>query len=192
MAAIAISGGIGTGKSTLIHSLKKRGYTVVLTDQLAQECLNQPEIIAKVTSKYPQLLGLDQKKLRSSLAEIVFTDTKELDFIEKLIHPCVQQKITEIKRDFQGEFLFVEVPVLRAVTNYDFVVIVDSPQDVRIARLIDRGLDIADIQNRIANQPQENDFLAIADLIFDGTISNSKYEESVSNLISKIESSINV
>lgn len=192
MAKIAISGGIGAGKSRLAAALANRGYRVIEADSIAKNCLESETLKQQVVLKYPELSGLSRVEFRSDLANIVFTDKTQLVWLEALIHPCVTQQINALESEVSPEPLFVEVPVLHAAQQYDFLVVVTAPLSVRINRLLSRGMDQVDIQNRILSQPEDEEFLAAADFVFDGTASSDNYEAEIDDMLAVIRKVFNV
>ena len=191
MAKIAISGGIGAGKSTLAQNLRMRGYQVLDADQIAHECLMKPDLIAKVASRFPQLGELTGLEFRRELAKIVFAYPQELSWLESLIHPCVKARISELHQASGAKLFFVEVPLLAAAKAYDYLIVVTAPESVRIARLTHRGLDSTDIHNRLVNQPSEEEYVAAADFIFDGQLQDKAAELALTALLEKLEDKIN-
>lgn len=190
MAKIAISGGIGAGKSTLAKRLLGRGYPVIDADQIAKECLNQPFVINQVTQRFPELNGLAEPDFRKALARIVFQSPDELAWLESIIHPYVKKSINELYEASNNELFFVEVPVLAATKDYDHVLVVAAPERVRIERLKNKGFDEIDIQNRLLAQPDTENFLAAADFIFDGELSDNDAEKALTELLSELTKKI--
>lgn len=190
MAKIAISGGIGSGKSVLANALRSRGKTVLDADLLAKECLDSSTIRSQVLIAFPALRGVPEEDLRKELARLVFTDPASLRTLESLIHPCVAERISVIEKESKSP-IFVEVPVLAAAETYDLLITVSAPDQTRIARLRAKGMDEQDIYNRMAVQPSSEEFIRSADLVFDGNISNKEYEDAVSGLIAQVDGLIN-
>lgn len=186
MAKIAISGGIGSGKSVLANALRSRGKTVLDADLLAKECLDSTTIRSQVLIAFPALRDVPGEDLRKELAKLVFTDPSSLRTLESLIHPCVAERISAVEKQSKSP-IFVEVPVLAAARTYDLLITVSAPDQTRIARLRAKGMDEQDIYNRIAVQPSNEEFIRSADLVFDGSISNKEYEDAVSSLIAQVD-----
>ncbi len=190
MAKIAISGGIGSGKSVLANALRSRGKTVLDADLLAKECLDSTTIQSQVLIAFPALRDVPAENLRKELARLVFADPASLRTLESLIHPCVAERISVIEEQSKPP-IFVEVPVLAAAETYDLLITVSAPDQTRIARLRAKGMDEQDIYNRMAVQPSNEEFIRSADLVFDGSIDNKEYEDAVSSLIAQVDGLIN-
>lgn len=186
MVKVSISGGIGSGKSRLGSLLKNQGFKVLDADLLAKNCLDLATIKKAVFIKFPELADLDDLIMRKKLAAIVFSDKLALRWLEDLIHPCVQDEITKFTKNNPVEIIFVEVPVLAATKDYDFRVVVTAPMELRIARLKQRGLDALDIFNRISSQPTQEEFIASADLVLDGSAEDAEFEKAGLQLIAQI------
>ncbi|MFZ9283120.1 MAG: dephospho-CoA kinase [Candidatus Nanopelagicales bacterium] len=190
MAKIAISGGIGSGKSVLANALRSRGKTVLDADLLAKECLDSSTIRSQVLIAFPALRDVPAENLRKELARLVFTDPASLRTLESLIHPCVAERISVIEKQSKSP-IFVEVPVLAAAQTYDLLITVSAPDQTRIARLRAKGMDEQDIYNRMAVQPSNEEFIRSADLVFDGSIGSKEYEDAVNGLIAQVDGLIN-
>jgi dephospho-CoA kinase len=190
MAKIAISGGIGAGKSTLAKRLIARGYRVLDADKLAKDCLSKPLVIAEVTKRFPELDKLGEPDFRKALAGIVFQSPNELTWLESLIHPCVKSSVNEQYQSSKNKLFFVEVPVLAATKDYDHVLVVNTPERIRIERLRSKGFDEVDIRNRLLAQPDNQEFIAAADFVFDGELSDTEAEMALTELLSDLTKKI--
>ena len=166
--------------------LKNQGFKVLDADLLAKNCLDLATIKNAVFIKFPELADLDDLIMRKKLAAIVFSDKLALRWLEDLIHPCVQDEITKFTKNYPVEIIFIEVPVLAATKDYDFRVVVTAPMEIRIARLKQRGLDALDIFNRISSQPTQEEFIASADLVLDGSAEDAEFEKAGLQLIAQI------
>lgn len=103
---IAITGKIGTGKSTLAKKIRKKTHAKILEmDKIAHLVLKKPEIIQKIIKIFPENEILTAKKSidRSKLAKIVFNDAEKLDLLEKITHPpmkkIMQEEIKKAKKE---------------------------------------------------------------------------------------------
>lgn len=189
MAKIAISGGIGSGKSRLGASLHARGELVLDADLLAKDCLGSEFIRQALVSRFPELANLTESKLRSKLAAIVFTQPEELTWLESVVHPCVKKKIDKFALEHKDKDIFVEIPVLEAAKDYDELVVVTAPIDLRIKRLRERGLDDFDIFNRMNNQPHEDDFRAATKFQIDGSLNDDEFNQAVAQVLIDLDAS---
>ncbi len=147
MLRVGLTGGIGAGKSAVAALLAARGAVVIDADQLAREVV-EPETdgFGRVVAAFgPKVVGPDGRLDRPRLAEIVFNDPARLATLNAIVHPRVAARTAELAASApENSVLVVDVPLL--VENhlegaYDVVLVVDAPDDVRIARLTGpRGL----------------------------------------------------
>lgn len=148
MPVIAITGGLGSGKSTVRRFFEELGAAGIDTDQLAREVVGPGTEGAK---KVREVFGgscfdsrgrLDRRKI----AEIVFHDRIALQRLESILHPLIRQAESEIVSGYlkkgQGRTIVVEVPLLTEggrASAYDGVILVTAPQEVRLDRLEKAG-----------------------------------------------------
>lgn len=190
MPKIAISGGIGSGKSTLGDALRQKGFMVLDADKLAKACLDDESIQALVAQRHPKLVHLHGLEFRKALADIVFNDQAELHWLERLIHPCVHLLIEREATPVE-KLVLVEVPVFAALSDYDQVVFVKTPLEKRLIRLRDRGMSEEEIQARMSNQPTDQEFESKANFIFQGHSSAEDYQKNLNELISWLKGTVN-
>lgn len=171
MLDIGLTGGIGSGKSTVARLLAARGAVVVDADELAREALAPgSEGLARVVELFgPDVLGRDGALDRAALAARVFSDPEALARLEAVVHPAVAE-LTSRRRQAAGERAVVvhDVPLLVEKglgDRYDLVVVVDAPDDVRLARLEARGMSEGDARARMAAQADRETRLAAADVV---------------------------
>ncbi|PDW41365.1 dephospho-CoA kinase, partial [Helicobacter pylori] len=171
--AIALTGGIGTGKSTTIKILESQGYKILDADKIAHQLLQEHrlEIAQHFGSDILEKGILNRKKLGA----IVFKDPNELKWLEDFLHPlireCMLKKAYELEKNHQAYFLdiplFFEVggkkryPVSRVVLIY-------APRTLQIERLLERDkLKEAEILQRLACQMDIEQKRAMSDYIID-------------------------
>jgi dephospho-CoA kinase len=171
---VGLSGGIGSGKSTVARLLAGRGAVVVDADSIAREVVQpgRPGFDAVVERFGPEVVGADGALDRPALAAKVFGDSEALAALNGIVHPLVAQetarRITEVP---SGTIVIADVPLLveAARGGYELVVIVEAPEDVRLERLAARGLDPADARRRMAAQATDAQRRAVADVILDNS-----------------------
>ena len=108
---IAITGGIGSGKSTVSNILRDKGYPVYSCDEIYKELINSKAYIKEIEKAFPGVVkqGEIDKK---SLAEIIFTNEQERIRLNKIAHPLVMQTLFERMNKTEREIVFAEVPLL--------------------------------------------------------------------------------
>ena len=176
MILISLTGGIGSGKSTVARGLVARGAVLLDADAMVRDMQRSGETVfeAMVERWGPGIL-LDSGELdRAAVAGIVFNDQAELDALESMIHPAVRaemtRRITELAPT--DRVVVQDVPLLEKVMgerrSSSVIVVVDCPVDVAIERLMEfRGFDRADAEARVAAQISRSERRAMADFIVD-------------------------
>ena len=177
---IVITGPIGSGKSEALKIIKKLGYLTVDLDVVSNEILESDEGIKFLHSTFPDCIN-ENSIDRPRLANIVFKNKDQLKILESFLHPKVQEKLLSILEKNEG-FTFIEVSAPKSVIDLFKCVVIWSPKEVRIKRLLDRGMDEEDITNRINNQPNDEWWYSIGTLI-----ENNKIEDLENKLIHEIQ-----
>ncbi len=169
---VLLTGGIGSGKSSVGSLLSAWGAYVVDADALAREVVGPRSagLAAVVAAFGPAVLSADGSLDRSGLAERVFNAPDELAKLEAIIHPQVQAAAAErFARHRHAALLVYEVPIPghSPFAEPPVVVVVDAPDEIRRERLQQRGLDETQIEARMATQQARAGWLAIADRVVD-------------------------
>ena len=148
--AVAITGGIGAGKSTALEAFHRHGAATVSSDEIVHHLLATDDVVrdALVERLGSQVLGPDGRPDRAAIARIVFRDRDALAFLEQLLHPLVSREYLEW-RDQLGQLedpprvCVTEVPLLYesgGESRFDLVVVITAPRRLREARR-DRPID---------------------------------------------------
>ncbi|WP_327045201.1 dephospho-CoA kinase [Microbispora sp. NBC_01189] len=172
MLKVGLTGGIGSGKSEVSRRLAARGAVVVDADKIAREVVEPgtPGLAQIVAAFGEGVLRPDGALDRERLGSIVFADTEKLRVLNGIVHPKVGERSEQLQREAPDDAVVVyDVPLL-AENNlaplYDVVIVVDTPDDVRLERLLrSRGMPEADARARIAAQASREDRLRIADIV---------------------------
>ncbi len=171
MIKVALTGGIGSGKSTAGDFFEDLGAVVVDADQLAREVIERgtdgfDELVATFGDEILTNGILDRRKL----GEIVFADPKARKTLEEIIHPRVAEAFDGIVQESPADSVIVyQIPILvetKGEDRFDYVITVESNLDLRIARLKERGMKSYEIDARLKTQASDEQRAAIADLIF--------------------------
>ncbi|MGY1837120.1 dephospho-CoA kinase [Blastococcus sp. SYSU DS0510] len=185
MLRIGLTGGIGSGKSTVSRLLAERGAVVVDADLIAREVLEPgtPGLAAVVREFGEGVLAEDGSLDRAALAAIVFSDEEARRRLDALVHPLVRQRSAELVAAAPEDAVVVnDVPLLvetGQAGSYDLVVVVETRQEIRVARLVERGLTEADARARIAAQATDEQRRAVADVVLDNSGSLQHLAEQV-------------
>ena len=179
---VALTGGIGSGKSEVSRRLATRGAVVVDADQLSREVVEPgTEGLAAVLAEFSGVRGLqrsDGSLDRAALGRLVFSDPAALRRLEAIVHPLVGARAGElIAAAPQDAIVVYDVPLLveyGSESSYDRVVVVDADQQTRLDRLAARGLGPDDALARMAAQADRGRRLAVADYVVDndGTLAD--------------------
>mgnify|MGYP003305197905 CR=1 FL=1 len=152
---VAITGGIGSGKTTVSKLIEERGFKVFSCDEIYKEISKTEEYLNELKKVFPFCIDGNGALNRRALAEIVFSDAKKLKQLNALAHPIV---LSELERKIEQEkgLVFCEVPLLfegNLQDKFDYVLIVLRPLDLRVKSIIKR--DATTVENalkRIENQ----------------------------------------
>jgi dephospho-CoA kinase len=170
MLVVALTGGIGAGKSTVAQNFAELGALVVDADQLARMAIERgSDGFAEVLLRFGDEIILNGDIDRKKLAEIVFSDEGARKDLEKIIHPRVQATFAEVVEDLEhDDILIYEIPLLAetdAAEKFDYIITVEADIELRKARLLKRGLYISQIEKRMAAQASQESREAIADSV---------------------------
>ena len=142
--AVAVTGGIGAGKSTALESFRRHGAATVSSDEIVHHLLaTDPEVKAALVERLgEEILGDDGDPDRERIALRVFRDREALDFLEKLLHPLVSREYMAWREQLAKlpnppQVCVTEVPLLYEVgaeTRFDKVVVITAPTKLREAR----------------------------------------------------------
>lgn len=171
---VALTGGIGSGKSEVARLLASYGAVVVDADVLAREVVEPgtPGFAEVVAEFGPEVLGPDGAIDRAALGRVVFADEGRLRALEAIVHPRVAQRSADLLAAADGAVVVYEVPLLveKGLQDaYDTVVVVDADDEVRLERLERRGLPRQDALARMAAQATREQRLAVADHVIDNS-----------------------
>ncbi len=178
MYAVGLSGGIGSGKSTVADLLVEFGAVLIDADQVARDIVEpgRPVLAALVERFGTSILDADGHLDRLALAQVTFGDPDALAALNALTHPAIGLEMIELRasQEHQDVILVFAVPLLReehrAMLHFDTVVVVDCPTELALERLVGhRGMDRADAQRRIAAQMSREDRKALAERVIDNS-----------------------
>jgi dephospho-CoA kinase len=190
---VGLTGGIGSGKSTVARMLGARGAVVLDADVLAREAVEPGTsgFDAVVARFGDGVLGSDGSLDRHALASIVFADDVARVDLEAIVHPAVRRSIAEAvaAHAHTDDVVVVDSPLLietGAHEGFPVVVVVTASPDARVARLVERGMDEADVRARMAAQMPLEEKVAVADVVVDNDGTEAELEERVDRLWSDL------
>jgi dephospho-CoA kinase len=143
--AVAITGGIGAGKSEALRAFARHGAAVISSDEIVHELLRtDAEVKSAISARWPQVVGAGGEIDRESVSDVVFTDLVELEWLERLLHPRVVATYLRWREDLRRlpdppAVCVTEVPLLYEVggdSRFDAVVVITASPEVRVSRLL--------------------------------------------------------
>jgi dephospho-CoA kinase len=174
MVLVGLTGGIGSGKTSVAGMLAERGAVVIDADVLARDAveLGTPGYEAVVRRFGDGVVRADRSLDRPALAAIVFSDEEARRDLEAIVHPEVGRAIAEVVAANVGtdHVVVLDSPLLietGANRDCDVVIVVAAQPETQIARLVARGVDEADARARLATQMPLADKAALADVVLD-------------------------
>jgi len=179
MLMVGLTGGIGSGKSTVAARLAELGALIIDSDVLAREVVRPgTDGLAEVVAAFGVgVLTADGELDRPALGRIIFNDDAKRRRLEEIVHPRVRSRAAQIVATAPPEAIVVnDIPLLVEASlsgNYDLVIVVLADEEKRIARLArGRGMSAAEAQSRIAAQATDEQRRAVADVVIvnDGRI----------------------
>ena len=187
MRIIALTGGIGAGKSLVAQYFSELGARVVDADQLSRVAIERgSEGFDEVLLRFGESILRDGDIDRKALAEIVFADPSARADLEAIIHPRVRELFNDVVADLApDETLIYEIPLLvesNAAANFDLVITVEADLEIRKERLRKRGMFISEIERRIAAQASREAREAQADHVITNDGDEDALLRSVENL----------
>jgi dephospho-CoA kinase len=183
MLSVALTGGIGSGKSLVAEFLEELGAIVIDSDQLARDVIERgTEGFDEVVARFGDQILTDGEIDRSKLATIVFSDPTARRDLEGIIHPKVRDLAARIAaRAGDAAIVINQIPLLvetNGANRFDLVITVSASSENRIARLKERGLKGYEIEARISAQASDEERAAISDFVInnDGSIEELEIE----------------
>ena len=180
---VVITGAIGSGKSLVCSLLSDLGVVVIDADRLGHAVLEPGgEAFSQVAARWPQAVA-GGAIVRPLLAETVFSDPAQLSELMSLTHPHIRSRMMAEVARHPDRAVAVEISAPSEQLMPDWpVLVVDSDPEQVCRRLLDRGMDAADIQRRVASQRSRSEWLALADYV----VNNHSDREALSAEVAKI------
>ena len=176
MLEIGLTGGIGSGKSTVAALLVKRGAVLLDADAIVRELQEPgtPVFVAMVERWGDEIVAADGGLNRQAVADRAFGDADELEALNAIVHPAVADEMTRRRKALAGTdaTVILDIPLLVESGHEGLggVIVVDVDPDVAVGRLVThRGFTEDDARGRIARQASREDRLAQADVVIDNS-----------------------
>jgi len=168
MLKVAITGGIGSGKTTVANLFHELGIPIIDADEIAHKITrpSEPAYHSIVEHFGRNILNTDGTLNRHKLRDIVFHDMQEKAWLEETLHPLILQTMREHTQHIKTPYCILVIPLLAETNNVDFVdrvLVVDAPETDQIERTQQRSqLDKKTIQAIMQSQASRKDRLSIA------------------------------
>jgi dephospho-CoA kinase len=169
---VGLTGGIGSGKSSVGEALQELGAIVIDSDELARN------VIERGTPGYEQVVAEFGDEIltsgeidRAKLAAQVFNDETKRKNLESIIHPLVRKAAEELSKNLPSDAIVVnEIPLLfetNGASRFDFIISVSVQEEIRVARLKQRGMKEYEIAQRVAAQATDAQRASISDVVIE-------------------------
>ena len=179
--AIGITGGIGSGKSTVSDIISGNNYPIIKADDVAKKIMNEDtKIVSEIIKNFGSECYLDGKLNTKYVADKVFIHPDRIRKLNQIVHPptlqFIQKEINSFHKDF--DIVFVESALIfeaKMEELFNYILLVTAEEDIRIKRVLKRDLEtISEIRSRILNQIPEEQKRGRSDFVIEN---NSTIEE---------------
>lgn len=143
MFVVGLTGGIGSGKSTIAKFFAEKNIVVIEADKLAREVVKRgTPAFLKISDRFgPEILTNDGFLNRKRLREIVFSDGKERAWLENLLHPLINEALIKVIKAAISEYIILESPLLLETNQHELVdriLVVDVSEKTQLTRTLNR------------------------------------------------------
>ena len=187
MLVVALTGGIGSGKSTVGQIFAQLGATVIDSDQLARDVIERGSIgFNEVVAKFGDEILKNGEIDRQILASLVFKDPTKRAELEQITHPLIRKAFTKVVSSASPDSIVINQIPLLVESNHDYkfdhIITVSASESIRSERLIKRGLTNDQIKQRMGAQATDQ----MREDIADSVIINEKNEQELTDQVEKI------
>lgn len=191
MKIIGVTGGIGSGKTTIINYIKSKGFAVYIADDAGKKVMQKPEIIQQINELFNNEVLLSNGLLdRSKIASRVFNNNDLLQQLNNIVHPAVALDFEEFKKENASEkVIFKETAVLFESGSYkdcDATILITAPLEIRINRVMQRdNITKEQVESRVKNQMTDEQKATLATYIVENIDLKHAFK-SIDDIIIKI------
>ncbi|KLE02805.1 dephospho-CoA kinase [Aliarcobacter butzleri] len=187
--AIALTGGISTGKSTVCNLLKLHGFLTIDADKIAHKLLDEN------SSKIEEMFGKEYvengKVLRKELGKIIFSNEENKLKLEALLHPLIKEEIIKESKIYeeQNKPYFVDIPLFFEKMHYPISksLVIYTPKELQIQRLMKRdNIDEKEAKLKISNQMDIEEKRKLANIVIDNSKDLKHLQDEVERVIGEI------
>lgn len=181
---VGLTGGIGSGKTTVSNMLRSQGVEVIDADEISRSLLTPGSFALEELTRHfgEQILNADNSLNRAALRELIFNDSAARLWTDNLLHPLIREAILVLVRNSNSGWLVLSAPLLLESAAYGFVdrvLVVDSPEQLQIERSLQRdNTNVEQIEKIMVAQLSRKARLAAADDIIrnDGDIAHLQHQ----------------
>lgn len=187
--AIALTGGISTGKSTVCNLFKLHGFLTIDADVIAHRLLDKNS--NKIASMFGEQYVQNGKVLRKELGKIIFSNEENKLKLEALLHPLIKEEIIKESKIFeeQNKPYFVDIPLFFEKMSYPIPksLVIYTPKELQIQRLMKRdNIDENEAKLKISNQMDIEEKRKLADMVIDNSQNLKHLQNEVERIIGEI------
>jgi len=191
---VGVTGGIGSGKTTIVRAFESLGIPAYIADERAKELMNSDKaLIDKITSNFGDKAYKNGMLNPAYLAEIVFADRTALEKLNNLVHPVVRNDFKSWLGRQTSKFVVYESALiieLAQEAQFDYIILVTAPLEQRIERVVKRNnTSKEDVLKRIKNQMPDEEKAKKADFIINN-LDNTDFSKKISSIYAKIVNNI--
>jgi len=172
---VGLTGGIGSGKSTIAKYFESKGIPVYIADTVAKKLMDSETIIGKVIEVFGMDIIENEKINRPKLSALVFNNSEKLTKLNSIIHPEVKTHFTNwVKMHQDSPIVIKEAAILFESGSYkdcDKIILVTAPKEVRIDRVLRRdGTSRGEIEARMKNQWTDEEKMKLSDFVIQNIV----------------------
>jgi dephospho-CoA kinase len=188
MLKIGLTGGIGSGKSTVAHYFAKFNIPIIDADLISHQLVQPGQPALKSIAEHfgSEILNPDGSLHRDKLRALIFSDAHKKKHLENLLHPLIYAEIAAQIAQLTAAYCLICIPLLietQKTDEVDRILVIDCPVEMQVERVKNRSqLAETEIYRIIATQASREQRLAVADDIIDNSISTAHLAEQVKNL----------
>jgi dephospho-CoA kinase len=196
MIKIGLTGGIGSGKTTVAKIFESNGIPVYYADLEAKKLMNEnPEIIRKIIKKFGKKAYSENKLNTGYIAGIVFKNPQKLKELEAIVHPEVKKDFIRWTKQQKSDIIVLENAILHRSgmdKDVDLIISITSEPEKRIERVVSRdNISREEVLQRINNQKKEVEMLKNSDIIINNDETKQKLQKKIEEIILKVKSMLN-
>lgn len=188
---VALTGGIASGKTAVSDAFADLGVTIIDADIIARQVV-EPETQGLTAIKNyfgSEVINSDGTLNRSLLRSIVFEDENERQWLNKLLHPLIRDRMQQLRENSDSSYSLSVIPLLfesKQWQEYDRILVVDCSKELQLKRLMQRdNSDLEQAEAILASQASREERLSIADDVLDNSHDLQSMRSQVINLHSK-------